>query len=139
MNLNALANGMITAINPNIKGKVLVSIGNETQEDGTVKPVFREVSDAALQIQATTGQDLTHVDAINVQGIFRTLFANRELNSVNRFGGRGGDMIQINTGLTGKVDTWLVTQVLEPWTGSGWTKAFIVLQGPNVIDGIVIK
>ena len=84
-----------------------------------------------MQVQAVTGEDLKHLDGLNIQGIMRTVYINGRVQGVNRQAIKGGDVIALPTGLTVApplADIWLVTTVLEPWDTPGWCKVLVTLQ-----------
>jgi hypothetical protein len=76
------------------------------------------------QVQALSGSDLRHMDALNLQGSHRSLYASVDLRSGVRVKIRGGDLVILPSG-----STWLVNQGVEPWYSSaGWVKCVITLQ-----------
>jgi len=76
------------------------------------------------QMQPLAGNDLRHVDMINLQGSHKVAYINGELRGGVRVTVRGGDLLTLPNG-----SQWLVTQVLEPWgLTAGWTKALVTLQ-----------
>lgn len=200
MNLSALVNGCITAVNPNFTGSLMTSAGDVNEGDalctgsivgktltvtavatgylavnsslnapliqtptlivsqltgtaggigtyavsisqtavsgaitatGTGKrvPQWTTTTGLAMQVQAVSGDDLRHVDGLNIQGVYRSVYMNGRIEGIDRPGVHGGDMLMIPTGLTSTppaMDTWLVKEVMEPW--SEWSKCIVVLQ-----------
>ena len=131
MNLFGLANSAIQIVNPNFVGTWRKSTGWTTDANYKRTPAFSDTPDVAMQVQALQGDDLKHLDALNVQGVMRAIYVAADLSAVNRAGSTGGDILLITTGLSGAAtDAWLVTQVLEPWDGQ-WTKTACTLQLSN--------
>jgi len=129
MNLATLANSVIQVVNPDYLGTVRRSDGYTTADDGGRTPTYVTFNDVAMQVQALAGDDLKHVDSLNIQGVKRVAFVGMRVQAVNKPGEVGGDLLDIPTGLTSApVDTWLAVQVLEPWDGTGWCKVLLVLQ-----------
>lgn len=94
-------------------------------------PQFVRTDGLTMQVQAVSGQDLAHVDGLNLQGVYRTVYMNGTIMGADRPGVNGGDLLLMpthlaNTGDT--MDTWLVKQVVEPWDTGGWSKVIAVLQ-----------
>ena len=65
------------------------------------------------QVQALSGGDLRHTDALNLQGSHRVLYANLFIRGIVRVTLRGGDLIILPDG-----SVWLVNQALEPCISS---------------------
>lgn len=76
------------------------------------------------QVQALTGGDLRHMDALNLQGSHRSLYFSANVRGAVRVSLRGGDLVTMPDG-----STWLVTQVAEPfYHTAGWQKVIVTLQ-----------
>ena len=131
MNLFGIANTAIQIVNPNFTGTWRKSTGTTKDANYKLVPTFDDTLNVAMQVQALSGSDLKHLDALNVQGVLRAIYVQADLSAVNRAGGTGGDILLIATGLSGAAqDAWLVNQVLEPWDGQ-WTKVACTLQLSN--------
>lgn len=94
-------------------------------------PGFTTTTGHTMQVQAASGQDLDHVDGLNLQAIYRSVYVNGTVHGVNRPALKGGDLLLIPTGLSATpplTDTWLVKSVPEPWDAGGWTRVIVVLQ-----------
>lgn len=123
MSLRGLANSMTSAINPNVLGVVLLSTGSTTAATGKQSPAFAEpIVDVALQVQALTTGDLKKLDALNIQGVDRTVFIDGQLHGVERLAQKGGDFLFFSNAW------WLINAVLEPWDSSGWCKVAVTQQ-----------
>ena len=78
----------------------------------------------SAQVQPLTGGDLRHMDALNLQGSHRALYANIDIRGIVRVKLRGGDLVILPDG-----STWLVNQSLENfYSTAGWQKCAITLQ-----------
>ena len=129
MNLQAIAVGFISVVNPSYIGSIRRNMGYATTPDGSRVPTFTQVDGVQMQVQAITGGDLKHLDSLNVQGVMRAVYVNTQVQGANRPGGKGGDELLIPTGVSKSTpDVYLVTQVLEPWDGGGWCKVAATLQ-----------
>jgi len=120
MNLRRIANSVTTAVNPNVSVTLLKSNGYTIGPGLTQIPSYADPIVGPAQIQALDGDDLKHLDGLNLQGSIRAIYMYGLLAGVLRPDETGGDIIQID----GR--NWLVTKVLETWPN--WTKAVIVLQ-----------
>jgi hypothetical protein len=105
------------------------SIGWTKTADFKRVPDYADTANVEMNVQALSNDDLKQMDALNVQGVMRAVFVHADISAVNRTGEQGGDLLRLPTGLdpNDTLDTWLVTQVLEPWSGQ-WTKVAATLQ-----------
>jgi hypothetical protein len=79
-----------------------------------------------MQIQAASAKELTAIDGMGLQGIFRKVFILGDLLGVIRADQKGGDVILFPDITGGPTRTWKVMQVVESW--NGWTSAIIWMQ-----------
>ena len=101
--------------------------------DGTRAPSYTTHTNIPMQVQALSASDLRHIDSLNQQDVMRAVYINGFQQGLVRAANMGGDILQIATGITGAAyDTWLVTQVIEQFNASGWTKVAVTLQNPPV-------
>ena len=121
MNLRAIANGLTSAVNPNIAATLLLSNGYTTAGDGTQTPAYNGPYSVIIQRQDVTVDDLKHLDALNVQGSTATMFMSGNLDAIVRVSSKGGDLVTMPDGTV-----WLVTTVLERWPD--WVRAAVKLQ-----------
>lgn len=124
MNLSAIANAAITAVNPNLIGTVQVSTGYTTNADFTRTPKYQTFQNVPLQVQAMSSGDLRQVEGLNLQGNVRAIYITGAVEGLERVAMKGGDVITFN----GK--SWLVKATLEPWDAGGWCKVAAVEQSP---------
>ncbi len=130
MNLLAITTGAISTINPPLAGYVKPSTGAGKASDYRPSPTYGSLVAASFQVQALSGGQLRQVEALNLQGVLRSVYFNGALNGLNRPAGLGGDILYIPTGFTAAAyDTWLCTDIAEPWAASaGWTRVVVTLQ-----------
>lgn len=117
MNLNAIAGRIVAAVNPYEAASLRSSTGFNTADDGKPLPQYAAAVNIAIQVQPLSDDDLRQLDGINLEGIHRAIYANRQLHGIERDAQRGGDLITRADGTL-----WLVVQVLEAWSSSGWCK-----------------
>lgn len=85
-----------------------------------------------MNVQALSGPDLDHASGLNIQGTIRVAYLNGQVQAVQRPAIKGGDILQIPTGLTSApYDTWLCVSVVEAFDVDGWSKVMIQLQLPT--------
>lgn len=126
MNLAAIANGAITAINPNSPATLFISTGNNVVNFKQV-PNYDQIAVVA-QVQPLTSSDLRLLDSLNVQGAQKAIYLNGAALGIDRIKQRGGDLIVFADGTLPEGNTWLVLASLEQWQGSTWAKVAVVLQ-----------
>lgn len=123
MNLRDVANAYTQTVNPNTSADVWRSTGYTTAPTGHRVPAFTNIMSVDVQQQALSGEELKHLDSLNIQGILRAVYANGDLQGVNRSANTGGDVLAFDG------QWWLVVHVIEPWaTTAGWTKVAVQLQ-----------
>lgn len=109
MNLHDVCGPCIAAVNPPIPVSYQQSIGYTTDASGTRRPVYATPVDRVLQVQAFSEKELAHLQALNIGGILRRVYANGQLASVIRNLEYGVDLLTFNDNL------WLVVHVMEQW------------------------
>ena len=125
MNLNAVANGAVTAINQNVAATLFISTGNTVANFKQVPSYTKEAVQA--QVQPLSSGDLRHLDSLNIQGAQKAVFLNGSALAINRIKQLGGDLIVFPAGTLPEGDTWLVLASLEQW-GATWCKVAVCLQ-----------
>lgn len=128
MNLHGVANGAITAVNPNTPATWKKSSGYATNPDGSRVPSYLAGVTLRAQVQALQWRDLQQLDGLNLNGLRRAMYLFGDVEGVVRSRVEGGDLIAISLGA--HKGTWLVAQVLETWDGTpqGWCKVACTLQ-----------
>lgn len=122
MNLHGIANAAVAQVNPNLGGVWQRSAGYTTNSAGQQVPAYAVPLNVTLQVQALSTSDLRHVDALNIQGIMRAVYIYGLADTVDRPNAKGGDLLVFGG------QTWLITQLLEPWDADGWCKVVVTLQ-----------
>lgn len=123
MNLAAIANGVIVAVNPNEFVTLKLSTGSASNPDFSQTPTYTTMPNIVAQIQELTTKDLAHLDALNVQGSQKAMYFNLPVNPVVRLTAQGGDMVQTADGVW-----WLTTRVLEGWDAGSWCRVAVKMQ-----------
>lgn len=119
MNLHQIVRGPITTVNPDVPGVLKVNSGFTTAPGGKRVQSYTDV-DVMAQMQELSSTDLKQVDAINVQGILRSVYLNGNFNGINRPDQKGGDILVVNG------QQWLVVKVPELWPD--WVKVIVCQQ-----------
>ena len=120
MNLHAIANPVITAVNPNYPVTVSISTGWTSNPDGTRVPTYNVVQ-AMGQVQALSFRDIQQIAGLNLQGTRKAIYLYGEVDGLQRSTNQGGDLITLPDG-----SIWLVAMVLEQWPD--WCKVAVTLQ-----------
>lgn len=123
MNLHGIVSGAIGAVNPRISAIVYPSNGFATAADGSQVPVYGQPVSLAIQKQELSFKDMQHVDGLNLQGIFCTVYLNGAIYGIDRGTAKGGDRFIIAG------QTWLVVAVPEMWPD--WCRVILCLQMPG--------
>ncbi len=113
-------------------GQTLTSEAMTATGNGDRVPTYATTYRVPMQFQALSSDELVHLDSLNISSTMRAVHMNGDLQGLNRPGVRGGDLLLAPTGLTGaRLDTWLVTQVMESYDASGWCRLAVTLQQPK--------
>ncbi len=108
---------------------IQVSNGSTIQSDGTSVPTYCDPVTVSADVQALSGGDIQHMDALNIQGRKMAFYINGNIDGLIRVNNQGGDLITVVSGgnnpqLVGSV--WLVSEISEYWPD--WCKVLAVLQ-----------
>lgn len=125
MNLNAIANGAVTAVNPNLPAILFISLGYTVYQFRQV-PSFDQANVVA-QVQPLSSGDLRHLDALNVQGAQKALYLNGTALAISRIKRTGGDLIAFADGALPEGNIWKIVASLEQW-GTTWCRVAVALQ-----------
>lgn len=126
MNLRAIANAAIQAVNPNITAGYIASTGFAENAAGKQVPQYAASVPAVVQVQAAKGSDLEHVANLNVEKIYRNVRMFGNTQGVVRPDAKGGDLLTFPQVPAGTAQTWLVVAVLETWPD--WCSVIVCLQ-----------
>lgn len=125
MEIRGIANGAISAINGNQNIVWQKNQGYDTDNAGHRVPRLTNLSVKA-QIQAVSAQVLKHIDALNIQGVMRSVYIYGNIQGIVRPDQKGGDILQFPEVPGGTIRNWLVVQVIETW--ASWGHVVVVLQ-----------
>lgn len=126
MNLHAIVRGAITTVNPDISVTWRASTGYTNDAAGKQTPAYASDVPIQAQVQALTTDDLAHVEMLNLQGIFRTVYMYGNKQGIVRPEARGGDILLFPQVPAGTVETWLIVKVPETWPD--WCHVIACLQ-----------
>lgn len=128
MNLRQIANSVTQITNPNISATWVRSTGGyTTASDGTRTPTTSSPS-IMIQAQGLSAGDLQHIDALNIQGVKRSVHMYGNVQGVVRADQQGGDILQFPEIPGGTIKDWRVVQIMETWPE--WSRVVVVLQNP---------
>lgn len=127
MNLNAIAAGITRSVSPPIAGTLRYPVGIATWPDGKVMQVYLD-QPVTLDVQALTGRALMHTQAMNLQGIVKSVYCNTNIRGMDRQDGVGGDVLTFDDG-DGAAD-WIASTVVERWP-TGWCHVAATKQAIN--------
>lgn len=131
MNLHGIVRGAITTVNPDSPAVFLASIGNTVGADYKQAPGYAAPVDVRIQIQPLGKEELRHVDRLNLQGTFRTIYMFGDAQQIIRVTQKGGDLLQFAPFKGQAVQNWLtIGPVSGAWNVNqgGWTKLVVCLQ-----------
>jgi hypothetical protein len=130
MNLHGMVRGAINSVNPDVTALYLASTGNTVNADYSQTPGYAAGVPVRIQAQPLGKEELRHVEKLNLQGVFRTIFLFGNSQGVVRVLAQGGDLLQFAPFQGQAVQTWKVVYVDGPWNveQGGWTKLIVVLQ-----------
>lgn len=126
MNLHGIVRGAITTVNPDIPITWRASTGYASDAAGKQVPAYAADLTIQAQVQALAGDDLAHINMLNMQGIFRTVYMYGNKQGIVRPEARGGDILLFPQVPGGTVNTWLVVAVPETWPD--WCRVIACLQ-----------
>lgn len=130
MNLHGIVRGAINSVNPDKMALYLASKGNTVNADFSQTPTYAPGIPVRVQIQPLGRDELKHVERLNLQGVFRTIFMFGNTQGIVRILVQGGDLIQFAPYQGQAVQNWKVVYVDGPWDVEykGWTKIIACLQ-----------
>lgn len=120
MNLHRIAARAVGAVNPFVEAQVYRSTGSQKNADYSVTPDYAAPVTMRVQKQAVTQADIRHLDNLNLQGIFTSIYTAGNWCGINRPKQQGGDKFVIGD------EAWLVVSVPENWPD--WTRVVACLQ-----------
>lgn len=103
MNLHGIVSGAVRRVNPYTDALVYRSRGSTQQADYSRVPEYDDPVPVRVQKQAVTQADLRHLDNLNQQGVFATLYTDGNWAGLTVPGNR----VEINLSLEMKRGWWL--------------------------------
>jgi hypothetical protein len=130
MNLHGIVRGAINSVNPDRTALYFASTGNTVNADFSQTPGYAPGVQVRVQIQPLGRDELKHVERLNLQGVFRTVYLFGNAQGVIRVLAQGGDLLQFAPFQGQAVQNWKIVYVDGPWNveQGGWTKVICVLQ-----------
>jgi hypothetical protein len=131
MNLHSIVRGAINSVNADRPALFLRSTGNTVNADFSQTPSYAAGVAVRIQIQPLGKEELRHVEKLNMQGTFRTIFMYGDTQQIVRVTQQGGDLLQFAPFQGQAVQNWkVVGPVSGAWNveNGGWTKLIVCLQ-----------
>lgn len=131
MNLHGIVRGAINSVNPDKTALYLASTGNTVNADYSQSPSYAAGVPVRIQIQPLGKEELRHLERLNMQGVYRTIYMYGNTQGIVRVLALGGDLIQFAPFQGQAVQNW---KVVGPISGAwnveynGWTKILVCLQ-----------
>ncbi|MFZ4835764.1 hypothetical protein [Rouxiella sp. Mn2063] len=120
MNLRKIANSATRKVNPNITVELLKYDGQTMGQGRKPIPSYTTHTGISIQLQPLSGDDLKHIDGLNIQGLIKSIHVNGSYFSVQREKEQGGDIFIIGD------EQWLVVKPVELWPD--WCRLIVNLQ-----------
>lgn len=117
LNLHAIVSNVIASANPPTSGLLYLYIGSTKNPDYT-RTANYTTSPVTVQVQPLGSNDLRQLAAMNITGVTRKAYLYGSIQGVNRAAQTGGTMLQFP--VSGVMQTWLVTAVIEAFDQAGW-------------------
>lgn len=131
MNLHGIVRSAINSVNSDKPALFLASTGNTVNADFSQTPSYATGVPVRIQIQPLGKEELRHVEKLNLQGVFRTVYMFGNTQGIVRVNAQGGDLLQFAPFQGQAVQNWkTVGPVAGPWDVEygGWTKLVVCLQ-----------
>lgn len=130
MNLHGIVRGAINSVNADRPALYLASTGNTVNADFSQTPAYAPGVSVRIQIQPLGRDELKHIDRLNLQGVFRTVYMFGNTQGIVRILAQGGDLLQFAPFQGQATQNWKVINVDGPWNveQGGWTKLLVCLQ-----------
>lgn len=125
INLRAIANGVTSAINPNIPATLHRSLGYTTNDAGVQENQYED-TEVIIQSQSMTSKELQLVESLGLQGYSRAVHINGNIEGLRRYTEQGADMLTFQQFDDAIPMDWLVVQVMESWPN--WCRVLLCRQ-----------
>ncbi len=131
MNLHSIVRGAITSVNQDRPALYLASTSNTVNADYSQTPAYAPGVPVRIQIQPLGKEELRHIEKLNMQGVFRTIYMYGNTQGIVRVLVQGGDLIQFSPFQGQTTQNWkVVGPISGAWNvdNGGWTKILVQLQ-----------
>ncbi len=122
MNLRAIANAAIVAVNPNLSAVLKLNNGYTTDSTGRRTSGYTE-QPVTVQTQTLSTQDLAMFDSLAQQGTLLYAYVSGQFHGLRRQDGKGADKLVFAAYGETETTEWLVKQVVESWPD--WCKVLL--------------
>ncbi|OOF84640.1 hypothetical protein BKG93_06660 [Rodentibacter ratti] len=122
MNLRAIANSAITAVNPNIPAILQVNQGYVTDDTGRRVSNY-ESYNVSIQAQSLSTQDLSLFDSLAQQGQLLNVYVSGQIHALRRITGKGADKLVFKAFGENETSEWLIKSVSESFPN--WCKVVV--------------
>ncbi|WP_338330579.1 hypothetical protein [Commensalibacter sp. Nvir] len=112
--------GALHRLYPNVQGVLCRAKSSFTPS--LAAPEYEDPEPIEIQVQSAKSEMLAQKDYLNQQGELKLVYSPVPLFGVDRFLGKGGDILEF----MGR--RWLVVQRLESWENSHWCKVLVQAQ-----------
>lgn len=135
LNLHAIAAKAVNLAHPNVRAVLYRNTGQNVMADGSVKPDYAAGANIIAQMQPEGASSMYHANRVGMEEVNRKFYLHSDsepatcVASIVRAFSRGGDMLVLEDG-----SWWLVDEVLEDFTRSGWAcvRATLQVSGPEL-------
>jgi hypothetical protein len=125
LNLRGIANGAIQSINPDIPAILRQSSGYTVNEAGKQQNAYRD-SRITIQSQPMSSKELQLIEALGLQGVFRAVHMNGNIEGLRRHDEKGADILNFKQYEDSQAFDWLIVQVMESWPN--WCRLLLCRQ-----------
>lgn len=114
MNLRAIANGAITAVNPNTAALLRLPDKYRTDDAGRRSTVFRD-EPVTIQAQALSAAERQQFDGLLQQGQMLSVYVSGQFHVLRRIAGKGAEKLLFTAYGESEPSEWLVKSLQESW------------------------
>ena len=114
MNLRAIANGAITAVNPNTAALLRLPDKYRTDDAGRRSTVFRN-EPVTIQAQALSAAEREQFDGLLQQGQMLSVYVSGQFHVLRRIAGKGAEKLLFTAYGESEPSEWLVKSLQESW------------------------
>ena len=122
MNLRAIANGLTSAVNPNMEATLLLNQGYQTDESGKRTASFASER-VLIQTQSLSSLERQEFDGLLQQGYMLSVYVTGQFSVLRRIQGKGADKLVFTPYGEREPIEWLIKTVAESWPD--WCKVIV--------------